>query len=62
VDEPRGRRTVGHPRGEVTLVTPDAKYTVSAGTLSVIPAGVEHYSVNETETPTKLVYTAVGGL
>jgi len=48
--------------GEVTLVTPDDEYTVSAGTLSVIPAGVEHYSVNETDEPTRLVYTAVGGL
>lgn len=48
--------------GEVTLVTPDGEYTVSAGTFSVIPAGVKHYSVNETDEPTKLVYTAVGGL
>lgn len=48
--------------GEVTLVTRDAEHTVSAGTLSVIPAGVEHYSINETDSPTKLVYTAIGGL
>lgn len=48
--------------GEVTLVTRNAEYTVSAGTLSVIPAGVEHYSINETDSPTKLVYTAIGGL
>jgi len=48
--------------GEVTLVTPSGEYTVSAGTLSVIPAGVEHYSVNDTDSPTKLVYTAIGGL
>jgi quercetin dioxygenase-like cupin family protein len=48
--------------GEVTLVTPDREYTISNGTFSVIPAGVRHYSVNETEDPTKLVYTAIGGL
>lgn len=48
--------------GEVTLVTRDAEYTVPAGTLSVIPSGVEHYSRNESDSPTKLVYTAVGGL
>ncbi|MCD2204564.1 cupin domain-containing protein [Halobacterium sp. KA-6] len=48
--------------GEVTLVTRGAEYTVSAGTVSVIPAGTDHYSINETDTPTKLVYTAIGGL
>lgn len=48
--------------GEVTLVTRETEYTVSAGTLSVIPAGVDHYSVNGTDSPTKLLYTAIGGL
>ncbi|MFB6183834.1 MAG: cupin domain-containing protein [Haloarculaceae archaeon] len=48
--------------GEVTLVTRTDEYTVSEGTFSVIPAGVDHYSVNETDEPTKLVYTAIGGL
>lgn len=48
--------------GEVTLVTRENEYTVSAGTLSVIPAGVDHYSVNETGEPVKLVYTVLGGL
>lgn len=48
--------------GEIELVTPDDEYTVSAGTFSAIPAGVKHYSVNETDDPVKLVYTAVGGL
>lgn len=48
--------------GEIELVTPDGEYTVEAGTLSVIPAGVDHYSVNETDEPVKLVYTVLGGL
>lgn len=48
--------------GEVELVTPDGEYTVSSGTVSVIPAGVKHYSVNDTDEPVRLVYTAVGGL
>lgn len=48
--------------GEVTLVTRTDEYTVSEGTFCVIPSGVDHYSVNETDEPTKLVYTAIGGL
>ena len=48
--------------GEVILATRDAEYTVSAGTLSVIPSGVEHYSRNDSDSPTKLVYAAIGGL
>jgi len=48
--------------GEVILVTRSDEYTVSAGTLSVIPAGVDHYSLNESDEPTRLVYTAIGGL
>ncbi|WP_256301885.1 cupin domain-containing protein [Haloarchaeobius salinus] len=48
--------------GSVELVTPDGEYSVEAGTLSVIPAGVEHYSVNRGDEPCRLVYTAVGGL
>ncbi|PHQ37874.1 cupin [Halorubrum persicum] len=47
--------------GDVTLVTRDTEYTVSEETLSVIPADVEHYSINETDSPTKLVYTVIGG-
>jgi len=34
----------------------------TAGTLSVIPAGVEHYSHNPGPDPVKLVYTVVGEL
>lgn len=48
--------------GEVELVTPDGEYSVSSGMVSVIPAGVKHYSVNDTDKPVRLVYTAVGGL
>ncbi|AFK21034.1 cupin domain-containing protein (plasmid) [Haloferax mediterranei ATCC 33500] len=48
--------------GSVELVTPDGQYTVSEGSLSVIPSGVEHYSVNETDEPVRLVYTVLGGL
>jgi mannose-6-phosphate isomerase-like protein (cupin superfamily) len=48
--------------GSIELVTPDGKYSVEAGTLSVIPAGVEHYSINRGEEPCRLVYTLVGGL
>lgn len=48
--------------GEIELVTPEEEYVVNAGTLSVIPAGVKHYSVNATDDPVKLVYTVLGGL
>lgn len=48
--------------GEIELVTPEGTYTAGAGTLSVIPAGTDHYSVNQTDEPVRLVYTALGGL
>lgn len=48
--------------GRVRLVTPDETITVREGTFSVIPAGVEHYSVNETDEPVRLVYAVVGEL
>ncbi|WP_049915640.1 cupin domain-containing protein [Haloferax mucosum] len=48
--------------GEIELVIPEGRHTVSAGTLSVIPSGVEHYSVNDTDGPVRLIYTVLGGL
>lgn len=47
--------------GEIELVTEESR-RVDAGTLSVIPAGVEHYSVNRGNEPVRLVYTILGGL
>lgn len=50
--------------GEVVLGLPDEgqELLASPGTLTTIPAGVEHYSENRTEDPVKLVYTVVGDL
>ena len=48
--------------GEVRLVTSATDRIVSENMLSVIPAGVDHYSVNETDEPVRLVYTVVGEL
>jgi mannose-6-phosphate isomerase-like protein (cupin superfamily) len=48
--------------GTVKMVTRDDEYTLSKGTLSMIPSGVEHYSLNRSEDPVKLVYIAIGGL
>lgn len=48
--------------GRVRLVTPDETVTVREGTFSVIPADVEHYSVNEADEPARLVYTLLGEL
>jgi len=50
--------------GEVELVLPDddQEITAGAGTLTIIPAGVEHYSKNPTDDPVKLVYTVVGSI
>lgn len=48
--------------GELTLVTREDEYILSDRTLSLIPSGVDHYSVNKTEDPVKLVYFAVGNL
>jgi quercetin dioxygenase-like cupin family protein len=47
--------------GEIEVVT-EASHTVGEGTLSVIPAGVEHYSVNHGDEPVRLVYTILGEL
>lgn len=47
--------------GEIEVVTEES-YTVGEGTLSVIPAGVEHYSVNHGDKPVELVYTILGEL
>jgi len=52
--------------GELVLGLPEcddtAEQTITGGTYSVIPAGVEHYSVNRGEVPVRLVYTVVGDL
>jgi quercetin dioxygenase-like cupin family protein len=48
--------------GEVRLVTPATERIVSENSFSVIPAGVDHYSINETDEPVRLVYTVVGEL
>ncbi|WP_237560614.1 cupin domain-containing protein [Halostella litorea] len=47
--------------GELEVVTEESR-TVGANTLSVIPAGVEHYSVNHGPEPVRLVYTILGEL
>lgn len=47
--------------GELEVITEKPR-TVGANTLSVIPAGVEHYSVNHGPEPVKLVYTILGDL
>ncbi|WP_254861575.1 cupin domain-containing protein [Halovivax gelatinilyticus] len=47
--------------GELELVTDESR-TVGPETLSVIPAGVEHYSVNRGDEPVRLVYTILGEL
>lgn len=50
--------------GEVILGLPEneetTEQTVSGGTYSVIPAGVQHYSENRSNDPVELVYTIVG--
>lgn len=45
--------------GELEVVTEESN-TVGEGTLSIIPARVEHYSVNHGDQPVKLVYTILG--
>ena len=52
--------------GEIVLGLPETpgptERTVSGGTYSVIPAGVQHYSENRGSEPVELVYTIVGEL
>jgi oxalate decarboxylase/phosphoglucose isomerase-like protein (cupin superfamily) len=52
--------------GEIVLGTPqsegDTEEAVPAGTYSVIPTGVEHYSENRGDEPVELVYTVAGEL
>lgn len=52
--------------GEIVLGLPESdgktERTVPAGTYSVIPAGVEHYSENRGDEPVELVYTVAGEL
>ncbi|MFC3959137.1 cupin domain-containing protein [Halovivax cerinus] len=47
--------------GELEVVTESTR-TVEATAFTVIPAGVEHYSVNRGDEPVKLVYTILGDL
>jgi len=53
-------------RGEIVLGLPEGdgatERTVSGGTYSVIPPGVEHYSENRGDEPVELVYTVAGDL
>lgn len=48
--------------GEVVLASPTMKSErrVGPGTFVKIPAGVEHYSRNDTDSPVKLVYVVLG--
>lgn len=50
--------------GEIVLGLPEneetTEQTVTGGTYSVIPAGVEHYSENRSNDSVELVYTVVG--
>lgn len=47
--------------GELRLVT-DEETVVGPGTVTVIPAGVEHYSENVGDSPARLVYAIFGEL
>lgn len=47
--------------GEIEVMTEES-HMIDEGTLSVIPAGVEHYSVNHGDEPVRLVYTILGEL
>lgn len=48
--------------GEVVLASPTMKSERRVGpdTFVTIPAGVEHYSRNDTDSPAKLVYVVLG--
>jgi len=52
--------------GEIVLGLPEGdgptERTASAGTHSIIPTGVEHYSENRGDEPVELVYTVAGEL
>lgn len=48
--------------GTVALVAGGETREVGPGTLTVIPAGLDHYSENRSGEPVRLVYTVVGGL
>lgn len=48
--------------GELRLVTEEVDRIVGPNTLTVIPAGVEHYSENVGDKPARLVYAIFGEL
>lgn len=48
--------------GELRLVTDGDDRLVGPNTLTVIPKGVEHYSINPGPEPVRLVYTVLGDL
>lgn len=48
--------------GELRLVTEDTDTVVGGGTMTVIPAGVEHWSENVGDAPARLVYAIFGEL
>lgn len=48
--------------GEIELVVDGEYTTVGPESVTVIPAGVDHYSKNATDEPVRLVYTVLGDL
>lgn len=48
--------------GEIDLVAEGERTTVGPESVTVIPAGVDHYSENTTAEPVRLVYAVLGDL
>ncbi|ELY97154.1 cupin domain-containing protein [Natrialba asiatica] len=48
--------------GEIDLVVSGDRTTIGPETMTVIPAGEDHYSENTGDEPVRLVYAVLGGL